>query len=103
MTVYVDSARIPATVGRTRGRWSHVTADTEEELHAFALRLGLQRSWFQGKCKTRCAPVGQPCPHWHYDVTEPVRARALTLGAQQISLTELGALISARRAASRVS
>lgn len=102
MTVYVDDARIPATVGRTRARWSHLTADTPEELHAFAQLVGLQRSWFQDRCKTRCAPVGQPCPHWHYDVTESVRARAVTLGAQEIDRRTLGVLISARRAESRL-
>lgn len=97
MTVYVDAARIPATVGRIRTRWSHLTADTHDELHEFAERIGLRRSWFQGRCKTRCAPVGQPCPHWHYDVTESVRARALTLGAEEIDLHRLGEIIRSRR------
>lgn len=100
MTVYVDNARILATVGRTRGRWSHLTADTEDELHTFAAQLGLLRAWYQ-RCKTRCGPVGAPCVHWHYDVTDPVRARAVALGAVQIDMGELGALITARRAALR--
>jgi hypothetical protein len=103
VTVYVDNARIPATVrdsGRSyRSRWSHLTADTEEELHAFAARLGLRRAWFQERCKTRCAPEGQPCPHWHYDVTEAKRAQAIRDGAQPIDLLQLGEIIRARRAA----
>ena len=47
MTVYVDDARIPARVGRWDSSWSHLFADTQDELHAFAARLGLRRSWFQ--------------------------------------------------------
>ena len=65
MTVYVDDSRIP-----WRGwRMSHLTADTEDELHAFATSIGLRRSWFQG---------GR---HPHYDVTDSKRAEAIRLGA----------------------
>lgn len=102
MTVYVDNFRTPATVGRIRGRWSHLTADTQDELHAFAARLGMDRKWFQEQCKTRCAPEGQPCPHWHYDVVDAGRTAAIALGAKAINLREMGALISARRAAAKV-
>lgn len=85
MTVYVDDSGIPAAVtdkdsGRTyTSRWSHLTADTKDELHAFAARLGLRRAWFQDK----------PRGLWHYDVTAPKRARALLLGAQPISSRDL--------------
>jgi hypothetical protein len=81
MTVYVDDAGIAAAVtdpgsGRTyRSRWSHLTADTKDELHEFAARIGLRRKWFQDK------PYGS----WHYDVTAPKRAQAIKLGAQPIS------------------
>lgn len=44
MTVYVDDMRVPARVGRINARWSHLMADTDEELHEFAARLGLRRS-----------------------------------------------------------
>ena len=47
MTVYVDDAHIPATVGRHTSSWCHLTADSPEELHEFAGRLGLRRSYFQ--------------------------------------------------------
>ncbi len=100
MTVYVDNAGIDATVGRLRSRWSHLTADTPDELYEFADRLGLRREWFQ-TCKRRCSPAGQSCPHWHFDVTAPKRALAVRLGAQEIGLREMCALISARRAAAR--
>lgn len=65
MTVYVDAEAI-----EWRGRrWCHLVADTLDELHDFAGRLGLRRSWFQ-------------CEKYpHYDVTMSVRTRALKLGA----------------------
>lgn len=100
MTIYVDSAKIPATVGRIRAKWSHLTADDQDELHAFAAQLGLKRQWFQTCRNTRSCPP-EACPHWHYDVTEPKRDEALKLGAKLIDMRELGALISARRAAMR--
>ncbi|WP_122720738.1 DUF4031 domain-containing protein, partial [Pseudomonas viridiflava] len=67
MTVYVDEEGI-----RWRGReWCHLVADSLDELHAFAARLGLRRSWFQSKTY-----------YPHYDVTMAVRTRALALGAR---------------------
>jgi hypothetical protein len=97
MTVYVDNYRVPATVNRIKGRWSHLTADTVEELNAFAAGIGLKPEWFQ-VCKKRCGPEGAPCPHWHYDVTDPKREAAIAAGAQAIELRQFGDLITARRA-----
>ena len=74
MTVYIDDMQRPATVGRITGVWSHLLADTDDELHAFADRLGLKRSWHQ-KPGTAIS---------HYDVTEPKRQQAIALGAVQI-------------------
>lgn len=91
MTVYVDNHRVPARVGRVSGRWSHLTADTPEELHAFAARLGLLRSWYQDKGDGR----------WHYDVTDPKRDAAIALGASSIDIREMGAITSARARAVR--
>lgn len=105
MTVYVDDARIQATVGRYRDRWSHLTADTVEELHAFADRIGLRRTWFQ-TCKSTLCGGGRPanrdtCPHWHYDVTESKRAQALASGAEEMDMRRWSELITARREAQR--
>ena len=74
MTVYVDDMRVSARVGRINARWSHLMADTDEELNAFAEKLGLKRSWAQypGTWKS------------HYDVTDSVRNRAISLGAVAI-------------------
>lgn len=66
MAVYVDDARIS-----WRGKqWCHMVADTVDELHEFASRLGLKPEWFQRKTL-----------YPHYDVTVSVRERALKLGA----------------------
>jgi hypothetical protein len=93
VTVYVDNVRIPATVGGRHAHWSHLTADTQEELHTFAERLGLRRRWFQlGK-----SYAGRPSVGWHYDVTDDLRAQALALGAKPITMRDLAAILRARR------
>lgn len=67
MAIYVDNEQIP-----WRGKlWCHLVADSLPELHEFAQRLGLRRSWFQ---------TGSIYPH--YDVTIAVRAKAIALGAK---------------------
>ena len=73
MTVYLDDWRQPAHLGPVRDRWSHLVADDEDELHAFAARLGMRRSWFQYK-------DSRP-HHAHYDVPERARADAVARGA----------------------
>jgi hypothetical protein len=95
MAVYVDDARIPARVGRISARWSHLTADTQDELHAFALSIGLRRSWFQpGK-----SYGARPSRHWHYDVTESKRQAAIRAGARPISgSAEYMAIVTRREA-----
>ena len=58
------------------GRWSgggHLQADTAEELHVFAARMGLRREWFQ-------STPGRPEKD-HYDLTAPGRDLAIRLGA----------------------
>ncbi len=98
MTVYVDNFRRHATVGRLRARWSHLTADTPDELHHFAERIGLQRGWFQGQCKHgTCPSVAGCCAHFHYDVTDAKRAAAVNAGARSIDIRQMGAITSRRR------
>ncbi len=77
MAVDVDNAGIPAAVRNGpvvhSSRWSHLFADTPEELHRFAVeQLGLKRSYFQ---PGRRRGDGSPSPHWHYDVTAGKRAQ----------------------------
>lgn len=98
MTVYVDDFRAPATVGRIKGRWSHLTATTPDELHEFAARLGCRREWFQARCKhAACPTVDGVCVHYHYDVVDRKRFEAIQLGATPIGVREMGALIAYRR------
>ncbi len=61
---------------RWRGRrWAHLCSDESlDELHAFAAQLGLHRGSFHGD---------------HYDVPAEVRERAVALGAEEVSATEL--------------
>lgn len=75
--VYVDEVRtypveMIQPAARRHGRdWCHLTADSIDELHAFAYRLGLRRRYFQ--------PRSRP----HYDLVPARRWRAVALGAKQ--------------------
>ena len=80
MTVYVDDA---VTLWRGR-RWAHLMADTLDELHAFAARLGLPRHAFQDKTSGA-----------HYDVSADLRELAIALGAMPISRHRDRALVRA--------
>jgi hypothetical protein len=100
VTVYVDDFGCPAEVGGYRGRWSHLVADEQDELHAFAARLGLRRAWFQdptisGK-PMPARPGTRAAEGWHYDVTESKRRLAIKLGAVPISIRDLSKVIDAR-------
>lgn len=71
-------AAMAARVGARNGnRWCHLFADTAEELHAFAEKLGMKREWGQGD---------------HYDLTPRRRAAALAAGAQEIDRKQAVAL-----------
>lgn len=77
MTVLVDELRKwPTTIRCFRAGSCHMMATTLEELHAFAERLGLRRSWFQ--------PASSP----HYDLTASKRELALQLGAVFVTARE---------------
>jgi hypothetical protein len=97
VTVYAYKARHQARFGtRTMSDpWFDLTADTQDELHAFAGRLGLPRQGFQPG-----SPVGpqQVLVSWHYTVTASERDRAIELGAQAITRREV-AKIERQRAA----
>lgn len=61
--------------------WSHMVSDeSEAELHAFAEKLGLKRSWAQLRPKASAA---------HYDLVPTKRALAIRLGAVEVSSREL--------------
>jgi hypothetical protein len=78
VTVYVDDMR-----ARFREHiMCHMIADTEEELHAMAARIGIARRWYQGD---------------HYDVSLERRAQAVALGAREITWRECSLMTVLRR------
>jgi hypothetical protein len=89
VTVYVDDWRQWARVGPVEARWSHLTADSDEELHAFAARLGLRRAWFQDHHRD--------VTRHHYDVTDAVRDEAIAAGATAVTWREGARIRRARR------
>lgn len=76
MSVYVDDVFIP--FGRMK--MCHMIADTEDELHDMAARIGMKRKWFQDGS------------HPHYDVSKTKRVEAIRHGAIEVSVKELIAI-----------
>lgn len=71
MPVYVDEIHVwPHAKGIFRKGSCHLTADTLDELHELASRIGMKRSWFQDH---KIAP--------HYDLVPSKREKALEAGA----------------------
>jgi hypothetical protein len=82
MTVYVDDMCDHAIGQFGRMKMSHLFADTDEELHEMAARIGVARRWHQ-----RPAAAGGPGMNasWsHYDISKGKRALALAAGAQPV-------------------
>lgn len=70
MAVYVDAL---TDYGWRLGASCHMFADSLDELHAMADKIGMKRSWFQNK-------NGRP----HYDLVKSRRDRAVKLGAIEL-------------------
>ncbi|OUL79913.1 DUF4031 domain-containing protein [Paraburkholderia hospita] len=83
MTVYVDDMR--AKFGRMV--MCHMIADTDEELHAMAAKIGVARRWWQA-----------PPKHSHYDIALSKRALAVDAGTIEITWRQAGAMCARRRA-----
>jgi hypothetical protein len=83
MSVYVDGEQ--NTFGRMK--MCHMIADTLDELHDMAQRLGLKRQWFQ------TSRSGMP----HYDVCRSKRTQAVSLGAVEINRRQLVDLLRRQR------
>ena len=72
--VYVDD--LMTCIPNKNWRWNqscHLIADSIEELHEFAKRVGMRREWFQNDSRLP-----------HYDLTAKRRAVAVRLGAVEI-------------------
>lgn len=77
MAVYVDNGHL--TFGRMK--MCHMMADSLEELHEMADKLGLKREWFQ--------PKSSP----HYDLSQSKRREAVDLGALEMDRAKIVELI----------
>lgn len=80
MAVYVDNylQKVDVKNGNriVRGRWSHMFADTHEELEEMARLIGLKPEWIQSKGTYK----------EHYDLTLTRRKDALRLGAKELPI-----------------
>ena len=76
--VYIDDMNAP--YGRMR--MFHMIADTEEELHLMADKIGVARKWYQGN---------------HYDVCTKMKRLALDLGAIEITMKQCAAMVAHHR------
>lgn len=75
--ILVDGIQEHDAPGLRYKRWSHLVSTRDEaELHAFAAKLGLRREWAQLRPEHAAA---------HYDITPPKRARAIRLGAREVT------------------
>lgn len=83
MTVYVDDMRAQYR----RMVMCHMLADTDEELHAMADKIGVARRWHQ-KAGT---------PHSHYDICLSKRALAVKYGAKEVGRAEVALVIRTKR------
>lgn len=66
----------------------HMLADSDEELHSMAARIGVARKWWQSPDKTSGS---------HYDIALSKRALAVGFGAIEISWRQAGAMNTRRR------
>lgn len=83
MAVYVDDMSAPYR----NMLMCHMIADSDDELHEMAERLGLQRRWHQ-----------KPPQHdSHYDIALSKRRLAVNMGAIEITLRQCAAMCFRRR------
>lgn len=85
MAVYVDSMRARYRPPHRPGIvyvMCHMAADTNDELHAMADKIGVARKWFQGD---------------HYDVTLAMRAKAVKAGAREVTWKQLALMMANKR------
>lgn len=66
----------------------HLIADTDDELHAMADKIGVARRWWQSPAKTSGS---------HYDIALSKRRLAVFYGAVEITLRQCAAMNARRR------
>jgi len=83
---YVDTVRSYPNAGLRFTEFCHLLADTRDELHDMADALGIPRRFFQ-----------EHPWRWHHDLPEHLRPRAIDLGAVEMDIHEVGALLRRRK------
>lgn len=83
MTVYVDNMK----AGYGRMVMCHMIANSEQELHEMADRIGVNRQWHQSP----------PKHDSHYDIALSKRALAVAAGAVEITLKQCACMVRRRR------
>ena len=86
MACYVDTVRSYPNAGLRFTEFCHLLADTRDELHDMADALGIPRRFFQ-----------EHPWRWHHDLPEHLRPRAIELGAVEMDIHEVGALLRRRK------
>lgn len=81
MSVYVDKLAI--SYGRMK--MCHMLADTEEELHEMADKIGIRRDWFQNERTP------------HYDICQSKKALAILNGAIEVDRKKVVEIIQKYR------
>lgn len=84
MAVYVDDFDAP--YGRMI--MCHMIADTDDELHLMADRLGINRKWHQSPPKASNS---------HYDIAKSKKALAISFGAIEITDRQAAMMCARRR------
>ncbi len=85
MSVYVDKS----VYKYGRMTMCHLIADTPEELHEMADKIGVQRRWFQKPPEAS---------FWHYDICKTKRILAVACGALECDRSEFVSAIERIRA-----
>jgi hypothetical protein len=86
VATYVDAVHSYPNAGLRFTEFCHLLADTSTELHALAAQLEVPRRFFQD----------HPW-RWHYDLPAHARVTAVELGAVELTMHEVGALLRRRR------
>ena len=84
MTVYIDDM----LAGYGRMKMCHMLADTDDELHEMADKIGVKRKWWQSPEKTSGS---------HYDICQSKKKLAVENGAVEITVKQAGAMSVRRR------
>lgn len=75
--VYIDDC--VWTKGKTgRETYAHMVADTYDELHEFAAKLGVGRHFFHKSSK-----------YHHYDISSKFYEKAIEMGAEKVRSTQI--------------